>query len=74
MAVVFVGEEAILSGEAHSLSDINLIGKQSDLLKAIKSTGKPVVMVVMAGRPLTIERDLPYADAVLYNFHPGTMG
>lgn len=31
-------------------------------------------MVVMAGRPLTIERDLPYADAVLYNFHPGTMG
>lgn len=74
VAVVFVGEEAILSGEAHSLSDINLIGKQSDLLKAIKSTGKPVVMVVMAGRPLTIERDLPYADAVLYNFHPGTMG
>lgn len=74
VAVVFVGEEAILSGEAHSLSDINLIGKQSELLKAIKSTGKPVVMVVMAGRPLTIERDLPYADAVLYNFHPGTMG
>lgn len=74
VAVVFVGEEAILSGEAHSLSDIHLIGKQSDLLKAVKSVGKPVVMVVMAGRPLTIERDLPYADAVLYNFHPGTMG
>lgn len=74
VAVVFVGEEAILSGEAHSLSDINLIGKQSDLLRAVKSVGKPVVMVVMAGRPLTIERDLPYADAVLYNFHPGTMG
>lgn len=74
IAVVFVGEEAILSGEAHSLSNINLIGQQSELLKAIKSTGKPVVMVVIAGRPLTIERDLPYADAVLYNFHPGTMG
>lgn len=74
VAVVFVGEEAILSGEAHSLSNINLMGQQSELVKALKSTGKPVVMVVMAGRPLTIERDLPYADAVLYNFHPGTMG
>lgn len=74
VAVVFVGEEAILSGEAHSLSNINLIGQQSELIKAVKSTGKPVVMVVIAGRPLTIERDLPYADAVLYNFHPGTMG
>lgn len=74
VAVVFVGEEAILSGEAHSLSNINLIGQQSELIKAIKSTGKPVVVVIMAGRPLTIERDLPYADAVLYNFHPGTMG
>jgi len=74
VAVVFLGEEAILSGEAHSLSDINLIGVQSDLLKTVKSAGKPVVLVIMAGRPLTIERDLPYADAVLYNFHPGTMG
>lgn len=74
VAVVFLGEEAILSGEAHSLSNINLIGVQSDLLKAVKSAGKPVILVIMAGRPLTIERDLPYADAVLYNFHPGTMG
>lgn len=74
VAVVFVGEEAILSGEAHSLSNINLIGVQSELLQAVKSAGKPVVLVIMAGRPLTIERDLPYADAVLFNFHPGTMG
>lgn len=74
VAVVFLGEESKLSGEASSLSNINLIGAQSALLKAIKATGKPVVLVVMAGRPLTIERDLPYADAVLYNFHPGTMG
>lgn len=74
VAFVFVGEESILSGEAHSLSNINLIGAQSELLEAVKSTGKPVVMVVMAGRPLTIERDLKNADAVLYNFHPGTMG
>lgn len=74
VAVVFLGEESILSGEAHSLSDINLIGVQSELLQAVKSCNKPVVLVIMAGRPLTIERDLPYTDAVLYNFHPGTMG
>jgi beta-glucosidase len=74
IAVVFVGEESILSGEAHSLADINLIGAQSDLLKTIKSAGKPVVVVVMAGRPLTIEQNLPFADALLYCFHPGTMG
>lgn len=74
VAIVFLGEESILSGEAHSLSNINLIGVQSDLLREVKSVGKPVVLVIMAGRPLTIERDLPYADAVLFNFHPGTMG
>lgn len=74
VAVIFVGEESILSGEAHSLSNINLIGAQSELIKEVKSVGKPVVLVVMAGRPLTIERDLSYVDAVLYNFHPGTMG
>ena len=73
-AVVFVGEEAILSGEAHSLSDLNLQGAQSELIKAVRRSGKPVVVVVIAGRPLTIERDLENCDAMLYAFHPGTMG
>lgn len=72
--VAFVGEEAILSGEAHSLADLNLIGSQSELLSALKASGKPVVAVVMAGRPLTIERDLDHCNALLYSFHPGTMG
>lgn len=72
--VVCVGEEAILSGEAHSLSNLNLQGAQSELIAAMKATGKPVVVVVIAGRPLTIERDLAECDAMLYAFHPGTMG
>ena len=72
--VAFLGEEAILSGEAHSLADLNLVGSQSDFLKALKATGKPVVATVMAGRPLTVERDLENCDAMLYSFHPGTMG
>ena len=72
--LAFLGEEAILSGEAHCLADLNLIGSQSELLAALKATGKPVVATILAGRPLTIERDLPNCDAVLYSFHPGTMG
>ncbi len=72
--LVFLGEEAILSGEAHSLADLNLKGAQSELLAALKAAGKPVVATVMAGRPLTIERDLPNCGAMLYAFHPGTMG
>jgi len=72
--VVFVGEEAILSGEAHSLSNLNLQGAQSELIAEVAKAGKPVVVVVIAGRPLTIERDLANCDAMLYSFHPGTMG
>ena len=72
--VVCVGEEAILSGEAHCLSQINLQGAQSELIKALNATGKPIVVVVIAGRALTIERDLAECDAMLYSFHPGTMG
>ena len=74
VVLVFLGEEAILSGEAHSLADLNLKGSQSELLAALKATGRPVVATVMAGRPLTVERDLPNCDALLYSFHPGTMG
>lgn len=74
VAVLFVGEESILSGEGASLADINLIGVQSELLEAVKATGTPVVAVVMAGRPLTIGKELECVDAMLYNFHPGTMG
>nr|ADX05743.1 putative carbohydrate-active enzyme [uncultured organism] len=74
VVLAFLGEEAILSGEAHCLADLNLIGSQSELLAALKAAGKPVVATVMAGRPLTIERDLPNCRAMVYAFHPGTMG
>ncbi len=74
VVLAFLGEEAILSGEAHSLADLNLKGAQSELLAALQATGKPVVATVMAGRPLTVERDLAHCSAMLYSFHPGTMG
>ncbi len=72
--LIFVGEEAILSGEAHCLADLNLQGAQSELIEALAKTGKPLVTVVMAGRPLTIGKEVELSDAVLYMFHPGTMG
>mgnify|MGYP002445408520 FL=1 len=72
--VVFVGEESILSGEAHSLANLNLQGAQSQLIKELAATGKPVVTVVMAGRQLVIADEVKVSDAMLYSFHPGTMG
>lgn len=72
--LVCVGEESILSGEAHSLADLHLQGAQSELIAALAKTGKPLVTVIMAGRPLTIEQEVNQSDAVLYAFHPGTMG
>ena len=74
VVVCFVGEESILSGEAHSLANLDLQGAQSQLIKSLAATGKPVVIVVMAGRQLTISDEVEASDAVLYSFHPGTMG
>lgn len=74
VVIAFVGEESILSGEAHCLADLNLQGAQSQLIAALAKTGKPLVTVVMAGRQLTIGKEAEASDAVLYSFHPGTMG
>lgn len=72
--VVFVGgEEAILSGEAHSRAHPTLPGAQETLLHALARTGKPIVLVIMAGRPLILENVLGDIDALLYAWHPGTM-
>lgn len=74
VVVCFVGEESILSGEAHSLANLDLQGAQSQLIKSLAATGKPVVTVFMTGRQLTISDEVEASDAVLYSFHPGTMG
>lgn len=72
--IVFIaGEESSLSGEANSRGIIDLPGVQSELLSELSKTGKPIVLVVMAGRPLGIEREIDQAAAVLYAWHPGNM-
>ena len=72
--VLFLGEESILSGEAHSLVDLDFQGSQSELLRAARRSGTPVIAVVMAGRALTVGKDLENMDALIWSFHPGTMG
>ena len=72
-ALLFLGEEAIITGEAHSRANIDLPGAQEALIAAVAETGKPVILVVMAGRPLTLGKILDQVDAVLFSFHPGTM-
>jgi beta-glucosidase len=72
--VLFLGEESILSGEAHSRADINLPGAQAELVERIRATGKPVVVVIQAGRPLTLTNIVDNVDAILFAWHPGTMG
>lgn len=73
VSLLFLGEEAILAGEAHCRADISLPGDQEKLIEAVHSTGTPVVLVVMTGRPLTLGRVVDKVDAVLCAWHPGSM-
>ena len=70
VVLFFGGEEAILSGEAHSRADIRLPGAQEELLLALADTGKPVVLIVLSGRPNTLEAVLEASNAVLIAWHP----
>jgi beta-glucosidase len=72
--IMILGEESILSGEAHSRTNLNLPGAQIALIEQIASIGKSIILVIMAGRPLTLAPILDKVDAILYAWHPGTMG
>lgn len=71
--IFFGGEEWILSGEGQSRGEINLPGAQEELIAELAKSGKPLVVVIMAGRPLAIGKVAEMADAVLYGWHGGTM-
>lgn len=72
--LLFLGEESILSGEAHCRADISLPGAQAQLVKRLRQAGKPVVGVILAGRPLVLTDVIDDLDALLYAWHPGAMG
>ena len=72
--VMVIGEHWEWSGEAASRTDISMPGVQTELLAELKKTGKPIVVVLMNGRPLVLERENKLADAILVAWYPGTMG
>jgi beta-glucosidase len=74
VTVVVVGEAASLSGEASSRSDISLPGQQLALVQAIAATGRPYVVVLMNGRPLTLGWLADNAPALIESWFPGTEG
>jgi beta-glucosidase len=74
VALLFLGEEQILSGEARARAFLDLPGAQEALVDAVRGAGKPVVSVILAGRPLTFHSAAAQSGAVLYAWHPGTMG
>jgi beta-glucosidase len=71
VVVLVVGEHAGMSGEAASRSTLDLPGVQNELMKAIFATGKPVVMVLMNGRPLTINWAAEHVPAILETWFLG---
>ena len=69
--VAVIGEASEMSGESSSRSDISLPESQKKLVRALAGTGKPLVLVMMSGRPLTMEEEYELADAILFVWHPG---
>jgi len=74
LVVVTVGESPAMSGEAASRSNLGLPGRQQELLEAIVNTGKPVVLILFSGRPLTLPWAFEHVPAVLAAWFPGTEG
>jgi beta-glucosidase len=74
VVVMVLGESADMTGEAASRTSIRLPGLQTRLLREIGKTGKPIVLVLMNGRPLALEAESSLADAILEAWFPGTEG
>ncbi len=71
VVVLVLGESADMSGESHSRTRLGLPGQQQALLDAVAETGKPLVCVLMSGRPLVIPRLAEQVDALLAAWHGG---
>ncbi|MFC6646385.1 beta-glucosidase BglX [Granulicella cerasi] len=74
IAVLVLGEAMNMSGEQASRATLTLPGKQQELLEAAVATGKPVVLVIMAARPLEIGWAVDHVPAILDIWYPGTEG
>ena len=72
--VMVLGELAMMDGESASQGSLKLPGRQDELLRAVVATGKPVVLVLVNGRPLDIEWAASHVAAILEAWHPGNEG
>ena len=72
VVVAVLGESSGMSGEAASRSDLGLPESQKELLRALVATGKPVVLVIMNGRPLTLAWEAEHCGAILETWFGGT--
>ncbi|HEX7756869.1 MAG TPA: glycoside hydrolase family 3 N-terminal domain-containing protein [Niabella sp.] len=74
IVLAVVGEDDKRVGESLSRTGLNLPGRQLKLLEALKQTGKPIVMILINGQPLTINWENRYLDAILETWFPGPQG
>jgi beta-glucosidase len=74
VVVAAVGESRGMSHESSSRTDLNIPANQRELIRALKATGKPLVLVLMNGRPLSILEEKEQADAILETWFSGTEG
>lgn len=74
VAVVTLGLPGNMSGEATSLTSVEIPQVQKELLAAVKAVGKPVVVLLVTGRAMALESVTYMMDALLVVWHPGTMG
>ena len=74
VVVLALGELALMSAEWASQSSLDLPGRQQELMEAIAGTGKPVVLVLVNGRPLNITWASTHVPAILAAWHPGMEG
>ncbi|TDX14034.1 glycoside hydrolase family 3 N-terminal domain-containing protein [Flavobacterium sp. S87F.05.LMB.W.Kidney.N] len=72
VVILSIGERRDMSGEAKSRSDLHLPGVQEDLVKAIQATGKPVVVLINAGRPLVFNWTADNVPTIVYTWWLGT--
>lgn len=72
--IAVMGEDETMVGENLSRSSLDLPGRQRDLLKGLKQTGKPVILVLIHGRPLSINYAQQHLDAILSSWFPGEFG
>ena len=74
MVIAVMGESSDQSGEGASRATLDLPGSQEQILEAIAATGKPVVLVLLNGRPLDIRWAAEHVPAILEAWYPGTVG